>query len=358
MNRALVIQTAFLGDVILALPVVQVLKKTFPESQIDFLAIPETADIVTSHPDISKAVIYDKHNKHHALADFLELRGGLKKRMYDLVVCPHRSLRSALLASGTGATIRIGFDRSASKRSFTHFVPWELGVHEIDRNLSLLSPLGIDAERVAPRLYPREEDVRAADRFLSMHEIDPPYVAIAPGTAWNTKQYPLRQMEEVVRGFHDRFNEVVLIGGKRDAEIVDGLLDVGAGVVSGVGELSFMASAEIIRRASLLIANDSAPVHVASAFNVPTVAIFGPTVRDFGFYPYHERSRVVEIEGLGCRPCSIHGGSYCPIGTFECMKKISPDRIIETGLEMLSLKTNSQNMHLYSESSRLEKKND
>lgn len=358
MKRALVIQTAFLGDVILALPIVQELKRAFPESQIDFLAIPETADIVTSHPDISRAIIYDKHDRHHALTDFVDLRRGLKKRMYEVVVCPHRSLRSALLASGTHAAIRIGFDRSALKRGFTHLMPWELGVHEIERNLSLLEPLGIEAEMVMPRLYPRDEDVRDAEHFLSARGIEPPYAVVAPGTVWETKRYPIPQMEDVIRGLQDRFNSVVLVGGERDIQVASGLLHIGEDIVSAIGELSFMASAEIIRRASLLIANDSAPVHVASAFNVPTVAVFGPTVRDFGFYPYHENSRIVEVEGLGCRPCSIHGGNHCPIGTFECMKKITPDRIIETGFELLSMKSDSKVLRSRPETFGLEKGND
>ncbi len=341
MNRALVIQTAFLGDVILTLPMVQVLKRSFPESQIDFLAIPETAEIVKTHPDISQVIVYDKHDRHHTLSDFIELRAGLKKRRYDLVLCPHRSLRSALLASGTGAEVRVGFDRTALKRSFTNLMPWKFGMHEVERNLSLLSPLGIEAGREAPKLFPGEREKEEAARFLSDHGVEPPFAAVAPGTVWKTKRYPVEQMEDVVRGLLDRFSKVVLVGGGSDREIAEKFLHLGEDVVSAVGELPFMASAEIIRRASLLIANDSAPVHVASAFDVPTVAIFGPTIKEFGFYPYHRNAKVVEIEGLACRPCSVHGGNKCPISTFVCMKDITPDRIVEAGLELSSASRNS-----------------
>lgn len=356
MNRALVIQTAFLGDVILALPLVQVLKRSFPELQIDFLAIPETAEIVKAHPDISEVIVYDKHDRHHGLKDFIDLRAGLKKRMYDLVLCPHRSLRSALLASGTGAGIRVGFDRSASKRSFTNLMPWKFGVHEVERNLSLLSPVGIAAGREEPKLFPGEKDIENAEHFLSDHGVGSPYAAVAPGTVWTTKRYPVGQMEDVVRGLLERFSKVVIVGGKNDSGIAGRLLHIGEDVVSAVGELPFMSSAEIIRRASLLIANDSAPVHVASAFNVPTVAIFGPTVREFGFYPYHKNSRVVEIEGLGCRPCSIHGGKYCPISTFECMRKIAPSRIIAAGIEISIGGKNSEALDRQPEPFGLEKR--
>lgn len=334
MNRALVIQTAFLGDVILALPVVQVLRRSFPQSRIDFLAIPETSGILKSHPDISQVIVYDKHGEHRSLKAFRSLRAELKRSEYDVVICPHRSLRSALLARGTGAAVRVGFDRSVWKGSFTHVKPWRYGVHEVERNLSLLEPLGIVPEREEPRLYPGETDEADAAGFLSTHGVDAPYAVVAPGTVWETKRYPVELMREVVKGLLPNFNRVVVIGGKRDLEAAAGIVGADPRVVSAVGELPFMSSAEVIRRASLLVANDSAPIHVASAFDVPTVAIFGPTVKEFGFYPYHRNSVVIEESGLGCRPCSIHGGSYCPIATFECMRKISPERVVKECLRL------------------------
>lgn len=321
---------------------VQVLKRRFPDSQVDFLAIPETYDVLRGHPDISHVVVYDKHGKHNSLTAFLDLRAGLKKRRYDLLICPHRSLRSALLASGTKAEVRIGFDRSALKRSFTDIKPWEFGVHEIDRNLSLLEPLGIVENREEPRLYPDEVSREAAEKLLSSHGVTGSYAVVAPGTVWETKRYPPDLMREVVKGLLARFQNVVLVGGKKDVTVAARIADVDDRVISAVGELEFMASAEIIRRASLMVANDSAPVHVASAFGTPAVAIFGPTVKDFGFYPYHENSRVVEIEGLSCRPCSIHGGKSCPIGTLECMKKIAPERVVAVGFDLLAEQTNTE----------------
>ena len=139
-------------------------------------------------------------------------------------------------------------------------------------------------------------------------------------------------MREVVVKLLSKFDKVVIIGGKKDLDVASGIVATDPRIVSAVGELSFMVSAEVVRRASLLIANDSAPIHVASAFDIPTVAIFGPTVKEFGFYPYHKNSVVVEENGLRCRPCSIHGGRHCPIATFECMRKISPERVVKEGL--------------------------
>ncbi len=340
MKRFLIIQTAFLGDVILTLPLVQVLKREFAESVIDVVAIPETADVLVNHPAVSNVVLYDKHGKHKSLMALLHFRNRLREGNYDVVICPHRSLRSAILAGTSNAKMRIGFDMSAASRFFTHRLPWKFGVHEVERNLSLLGPvLAANGKpqlegREMPELSISEKDRSGAERFLVETGVKHPFAVVAPGTVWRTKQYPLEMMIEVVRGLLRRFNYIVILGGKKDSALESSFRKIGNGVVVAIGKLSIMSSAEVIRNSSLLVANDSAPVHIASAFDVPTAAVFGPTVKDFGFYPYHSRSVVIEVEDLGCRPCSIHGGKKCPIGTFECMIRISPDEIIEKAVRV------------------------
>lgn len=338
MRRALVVQTAFLGDVILTLPLVQTLKKSVDDAQIDFIAIPETSDILKSHPDISRLIIYDKHGEHKSLSSFLLLGRELRANKYDVVLCPHRSLRSCLTAKYTQANVRAGFDNSALKSCFTDVLPWKFGVHEVERNLSLLTPLGINAHREEPRLFPTAGNREEIELFLKENRVTGSFAVVAPGTVWKTKRYPIEMMSEVVRKLLDGFSNIVIVGGKKDAGLVEHFTKIDRRVISAIGRFSIMSSAELIRRASLLVANDSAPIHIASAFNVPTVAVFGPTVRDFGFFPYHERSAVVEVENLGCRPCSLHGGDRCPINTFDCMRKILPDRIVAKGLELLEKK--------------------
>lgn len=335
MKRVLVIQTAFLGDVILTLPMVQVLKESRPDYEIDIVIIPDTAGILKNHPDFSELLIFDKRGKQKSIASLMRFANELRKRKYDAVLCPHRSLRSGLLSLRTGAGIRVGFDRSALKIGFTDQVPWRLGIHDIERNLSLLTPLGIEAVGQAPRLFPGDEDRKAVDEFLVQNRVSSPYVVIAPGTVWETKRYPVERMSEVADRLLEKFSGIILIGGEKDVGLVESFGGIGRGVVSAVGKLPVMTSAEIIRRSTLLIANDSAPIHIASAFNVPTVAIFGPTVKDFGFFPYHDRSVVVETNGLACRPCTMHGGHRCPIGTFECMMKIGSEEIVRRSLELL-----------------------
>ncbi len=335
MKRVLVIQTAFLGDVILTLPMVQLLKRNIPDVVIDFVAIPETSDILKNHPDISEILVYDKHGRQRSPFSILTFGRKLRDRKYDVVLCPHRSLRSALLSTVTGAKTRVGFDNSALTLGLTSVLPWKLGVHEVERNLSLLTPLGIKPVREAPKLYPGEDARKRVDEFLERNGVKKPYAVIAPGTVWETKRYPVERMSEVADRLLEKFGSVILVGGGKDTGLVGRFGRIGSGIVSAVGEFPVMTSAEIIRRASVLIANDSAPVHIASAFNVPTVAIFGPTAREFGFFPYHERSAVVEINDIECRPCAIHGGHRCPIGTFECMLRIMPREVARKALDLL-----------------------
>jgi heptosyltransferase-2 len=339
MKKILVIQTAFLGDVILTLPLVQLLKKNVHESWIDFIAIPETSEILKSHPDISELLVYDKHGKQKTFSAFVHFKNELRDRKYDVVLCPHRSLRSCLLTKFSRAEVRVGFDNSAMKSCFTDSLPWRFGVHEVDRNLSLLKPLGINIRSELPKICPADENVDEADRFLVGHKVQAPFAVVAPGTIWQTKRYPVEMMTEVVKRLLETFASVVVVGGKKDTGLAESFEKMNRKVISAIGKFSIMTSAEIIRRATLLIANDSAPVHIASAFNVPTAAIFGATVKDFGFAPYHDKSVVIEANGINCRPCSIHGGPRCPIGTFDCMKRISPDEVIEKALGILGNKS-------------------
>jgi heptosyltransferase-2 len=340
MKNFLIIQTAFLGDVILTLPLVQVMKRKFPDSQIDFLAIPSTSEILKNHPDISELIIYDKHGKQKSFLALLHLANKLRRKRYEAVLCPHRSLRSCLITKFSEASIRVGFDNSALRNCFTDVLPWNFGVHEVERNLFLLMPLsgheGLSSDvKELPKIFPSDKNIDEAKRFFFEHDIQSPFAVVAPGTRWFTKRYPIEMMVKVVRELTSYFESVVIVGGTKDKVFEKNFERISKHVVQAIGKFSIMTSAEIIRHASLLIANDSAPIHIASAFNVPTVAIFGPTVRDFGFTPYHDNSAVVEIEGLSCRPCSIHGGPRCPIRSFKCMKGISPDLVIEKALSLL-----------------------
>ena len=339
-RQILVIQTAFLGDVILTLPLVQVLKREFPDSAIDVVVTPRAAPLLENHPAVRSAVVYDKRGRDAGAAGFLRLRKQLAGTRYDLALVPHRSMRSSLLARFAGIPERIGFDRSAGRYFFTRTVHYEPSMHETRRNLSLLGPLGIGSRGAEfPRLYPSQRDGRKVDEWLQEHGVSggSHMAAIAPGTVWNTKRWPEERFTEIAKRLADSHFAVFLIGGNDDRDLCSRIsAAAGECVRTASGDLSLLESAELVRRCRILIANDSAPMHIALAVGTPVLAIYGATVPAYGFAPYGPHDRVVETTGLACRPCTPHGGDRCPITTFDCMNKITVDRVVQETNSTLS----------------------
>ncbi len=328
------VQTAFIGDVILTLPLIQVLKRGWPKATVDVIATPKAADLFANHPAVDKVFAYDKHGRDSGLPGFRRLRDKVGESRYDLAVIPHRSLRSSLLASTANIPMRIGFDRSAGRRFLTHAVPYHEHMHEIERNLCLLEPLGIvTVDRELPSLYPAEKEKKKIDELLKESKIDGKrtLVAIAPGTVWNTKRWLKERFAEVCRQMHDSGFWIALIGSDADRTLCEEISALGGkkGILNTAGILSLLESAELIRRASVILSNDSAPMHMGVAVRTPVVAVFGATVPAFGFSPYGKDDIVVETLGLPCRPCSIHGGKVCPVGSFDCMMRIQSHQVVD-----------------------------
>lgn len=332
-KRILVFQTAFLGDVILTLPMVQTLKRNFPAAQIDIVTTPQAASLLR-HPAISNIIVYDKRKSQKGLNGIASISRYLRSQKYDTAIVPHRSFRSAVVVGLSGIPFRIGFSTASGKFFYTAIVRYEKDRHEVERNMMLLSPLGIaDGRKELPSLFPSEHDIRAVDKFLFHREIlkEHSMVAIAPGSVWNTKRWPAERFAALSTILAQAGHQVFVIGGEADREL-------GAAIKEAVqhknfhdvtGKLTLLESAELIRRCKVVVTNDSAPLHIGVAMRVPVVAIFGATVPEFGFAPYGENDIVIETKGLHCRPCAIHGGDACPIGTFECMKAIEAQTVYE-----------------------------
>ena len=332
-RSVLVLQTAFAGDVVLTLPLMQLLRERFPEAEITAVTIPGAIELVAGHPAVTRALPYDKRGSDRGIRGLLRMAARLRAVGCDAALIPHRSLRSALLAYAARIPVRIGFDTSAGRFLFTELVRYVPSDHEIARNLALAGPLGLDAGgMVLPRLYPSPADLRSVDAFVRERcgGAGRARIAVAPGSVWATKRWPEEEFAALIRLLVERDFTVVLVGGAGDRGLCARLAGAaGNGAVAdAAGRFSLTGSAALIGRCRALVSNDSAPVHLAVAMGVPVVAVFGPTVPRFGFAPAGPRDVVVEVEGLECRPCSIHGGNRCPIGTFDCMKRIAAGRVL------------------------------
>jgi len=333
-ERILVFQTAFLGDVILTLPMIQLLHKNFPTAKIDVVTTPIASELLLNHPAIASIIKYDKRKSQKGIAGILALSQQLRLQRYDCAVVPHRSFRTSLVVGLSGIKERIGFSTASGTIFYNHIVKYEKSKHEIERNLSLIGPLNIAVDQKEfPSLYPSAADKSFVDKFLLSEEIsdDTSIVAIAPGSVWNTKRWLIERFSELSLSLANSGFEIFIIGGKEDAEL--GKTIVGTAkhknIHDATGKLSLLQSAELIRRSRVLVTNDSAPLHIGVAMRTPVVAIFGATVPEFGFAPYEENDIVVETKNLSCRPCAIHGGNECPIGTFVCMKNIEVNDVAE-----------------------------
>jgi heptosyltransferase-2 len=331
-SRVVVVQTAFLGDVVLTLPLLTALRREAPATRIALVTTPAAAPLVREHPDVSLLLVYDKHGEDRGVAGGGRIVKALKHWDAGLALVPHRSLRSAMVVAAAGIPRKIGFDTSAGRWLFTDRVAYRRDAHEVDRNLDLLSPLHArPSARVLPRLYPNAKDreivLQVAGKVLAPPGRKP--VAVAPGSVWATKRWVPEGFIRVCRTLASRGESVVLLGGEDDAPLCGRIAaEAGEGVTSFAGSLTLMQSVALLQVCKVLLTNDSAPQHLAVAVGTPVVSIFGATVPGFGFAPIGAVDEVVEIRGLSCRPCGIHGGNACPIGTFECMEKIQPETIV------------------------------
>jgi heptosyltransferase-2 len=332
----LVLQTAFVGDVILTLPLLQLLHERFPESRITALTIPAAEGVLANHPAVTCVIVYDKRGAESGLRGLMRMASRLRAAGIDAALIPHRSLRSALLCRLAGIPVRVGFDISSGRFLLTHRVRYVTTDHEIQRNLGLAVPLGVPPPGLRfPRLFPSPADRLSVDAFIRgcfgkdavVHT--PPCIAVAPGSVWNTKRWPESNFISLMRYLLNAGWHVVLVGGAGDRDLCSRVCAAARDprLADASGRFSLLESADLIGRCAALVSNDSAPVHMAVAMRIPVVAIYGPTLPSFGFAPLGSRDRVVDTAGLRCRPCSVHGGRRCPIGTFDCMNEISPARV-------------------------------
>ena len=319
----LIIQTAFIGDVILATALVESIKSQVPDATVDFLVRKGNASLLEGNPGLRNVWELDKQRKY---ASLLELSAAFRRARYDFVINAQRFATTGLLTAFSGGTVTIGFAKNPLSFLFTRKIAHSIGdVHEVTRNLSLLAPLGIQAA-ARPRLYPSAQQVEKIKPFTIRH-----FITVSPASVWFTKQWPAEQWVGFLSKVHDL--TVYLLGGPEDKEACE-RIKTGVSstqVVNLAGQLSLLESAALMREAQMNYVNDSAPLHLASAMNAPVTAVFCSTVPEFGFGPLSDISVVVQSEEkLECRPCGLHGHRQCPKGHFRCATTIRAEQLLAT----------------------------
>ncbi len=323
--KILIIQTAFIGDVILASGLIEKLKDYYPESEIDFLLRKGNEGLFENHPKLRKVIIFDKkEGKYKNLAKIISK---LRKEKYDIVINVQRFATSGIIAGFSGGKQIIGFNKNPMSFLFTKKISHVIGRgHEIERNHHLIEEL-TDSVPAKPKLYPSEEN------FKKVKDTDQ-YICMAPSSVWFTKGWPTEKWIELIKSLNEKYR-IYLLGGKGDYKKCNEIIAQSGSkrTFNQCGNLSFLESTALMANAKMNFVNDSAPMHMASAMNAPVSALYCSTVPRFGFGPLSKQSFVFETqEDLACRPCGLHGKKECPEGHFKCANINIQKIVLETQL--------------------------
>ncbi|MBL0321664.1 MAG: glycosyltransferase family 9 protein [Ignavibacteria bacterium] len=327
-----ILQTAFLGDVLLTLPMCAAIKKMDAGARVVLITTPAAAEFVRGLGIVDEVVAFDKRGAHRSSAGRGELVASLTTNGPITAVVPHKSMRTMFLARALKAERVVTYADAATRWIASDTIPYPMHLHDTRRHLKLLEPLFPHVptiEELTPiRLFTSDDGaviesmVPAAGGLLAV---------VAPGSAWPTKQWPADRFRALAERLVHSGVQVAVLGDAATQGLMQGL----DGVVDLSGRTTLRQAAALIARANVVISNDSAPVHLASLQHVPVIAVFGPTVPEFGFAPFGPNGHVIEQRELACRPCSAHGTVTCPLGTHECMTTITVDTVFDSVLHTL-----------------------
>lgn len=326
-ERILVVQSGFLGDVVLTTPVLAALRRSHPSAQLVMLVTPAAVPLVAGHPALDAVLVDDKRGRDRGVLGLAALVRRIRQHRFTVGLAAHKSLRTALALRLAGVPRRIGFDTAPGAPLYSERVARPLDLHDRDRILGLLEPLGAvprtEQERNPWIAVSADARTRAAVLLGSVLGNDErPLAGICPASAWPTKRWPARAYGELVLRLEREGFRCVLLGAPSERAITAEVRTVaGESCVDLGGATDVALLAALLARMAVVVTNDSAPMHVATALGIPQVSVFCATVPAQGYGPLGPRSLIVEKD-LACRPCGRHGGRRCPRGTDDCMQLI------------------------------------
>jgi heptosyltransferase-2 len=341
MSRILVIQTAFIGDVVLATAMLENLHAAYPAATIDILVRQGANDLFVDHPYVNAVHVWDKKkNKYQHLFQVLKT---IRSNKYDVVINVQRYLATGIITVLSGAKKTIGFDKNPLSFLFSEVVKHQFGAaadalstapyetsplkttpHETSRNHTLLASL-TTAPVAKPALYPSAANFAAVQKYQSA-----PYICMSPGSVWETKKMPAKNWIDLINAVPKNYS-IYLMGAPNEAALCAEILSGSSrgDVFNIAGQLNLLEAAALIKGAQLNYVNDSAPMHLASATGAPVAAIYCSTIPAFGYGPLSDTQFIVEtLELLPCKPCGIHGKKACPLGHFKCGHTITTAQLL------------------------------
>lgn len=332
-NRILVIQRAYLGDLILTLPLVRRIHAQRPAARITLAVRRGFEQLVRDQPAVSAVLSMRKRTGWldrwgHDRGTFRDLRAG----RFDTVYLAHRSFRSGLYAWATRAPHRVGFSGSNGAWACTERVRYAHECHLAERLLALTGAAPRPIPSGEPWFSVSEQARLDVDPLLRARGLEPerPWVILAPGSAWATKRWTTEGFARLARWLQGRGFAVVLVGTQSEKALCERVRKAsGSDAVNLAGATALPLLAALLARSRMLIGNDSGTGHLAAAVGTPVITIFGPTTPELGYRPLGRRVLTVELpEPLECRPCGRHGSRSCPRGHHRCMRELSAEEVV------------------------------
>lgn len=328
MQKLLIIQTAFIGDVVLATGLLESLHEAYPLAQIDVLVRNGNESLFANHPFVHRVLVWQK--KKHKYLNLMKLAFIVRKASYDIVFNLQRYASTGWITCFSGAREKIGFNKNpfsfCYSRTLVHSMDTNKGIHEINRNFQMIAHInGVRLKN--PVLYPAASDL---EKVLPYQQL--PYICIAPSSVWATKQFPKEKWIAFLNALPKEL-KVYVLGGPGDIPLCDEIIEASSteNAINLAGKLNFLSSAALMKNALMNYVNDSAPMHFCSSVDAPVTAIYCSTVPGFGYGPLSTHSNIVEVkQALDCRPCGLHGKTACPLGHFNCGFQIEIAQLIAT----------------------------
>ena len=335
-KKILIIQTAFIGDVILATSQIEMAKQLYPDAEIHFLLRQGNESLLKDNPHITKVWIWNK-KKQKAL-NLIRLILEIRKERFDKIYNIQRFFSSGLLLALSKAKTKIGFHNNPLSLFFDkkiiHKIPYfyqDTYLHEVQRNALLLLEKNDEKEALnhtyTPKLYFNAEEEKKISELIKN---TPEYLVLAPSSVWFTKQWAKEKWIQLVQKLSPRY-PLYFIGAPSDNQFVEEIIQELPHCINLCGKLSLKESALLMKEAKRVFVNDSAPLHLASSVDAKTTAIFNSTVPEFGYGPLASEHKLIQLSPrLDCMPCGLHGKKSCPLGHFKCAMNITIDEVIQT----------------------------
>ncbi|NIA31884.1 MAG: lipopolysaccharide heptosyltransferase II [Actinobacteria bacterium] len=337
-QKILIIRASSIGDILLATPLLRLLRRQFPSAETAIVIKKQFTDLVRTNPNINNVIVFDSTG---GLKELGRIRREIKKQHFDIIIDIHQNFRSYYWRVFQKARI-YSFKKYRIKRFLLVRFGWNFYKKIIPvyrRYIDSVKELGIEDDEQGLEFFPDKSVCESTMAILAEQgfQAKKPTIAIAPGASFANKRWPWDHFAAVAQKLGTEQNaKVLLLGGKDDATITQQITGkCGKQVTDMAGKLDLMQTACALAACQLIITNDTGLMHLANALKIKTIAIFGPTTRELGFFPDERISTVIENNNLTCRPCTHIGSDKCPKKHFRCMKDIRPEDVYNIVIKFL-----------------------